>query len=157
MLLTWANPATPNMMWSEMYENIAPQPCIRCGAQSGNVRWEESAPLEQGWTHPSYPFDSWTSQAMLSFCAEAWGGAAESISSHEPSPSGRGGTVADGGSGPGISVFHRPSSALTGTFTPREKVFLRFAKYWILQLRAGMPFVQNDKKGKCRKWHLKSF
>ena len=28
MLLTWANPVTPNMMWSEMYENILPQPCI---------------------------------------------------------------------------------------------------------------------------------
>ena len=65
-------------------------------------------------------------------------------SSHEPSPSGRGGTFADGGWGPGIRVFHRPSSALTGTFSLGEKVFLHFLKQWILQLRAGMPFVQND-------------
>ena len=32
-----------------------------------------------------------------------------------------------------------------GDLLPREKVFLRFLKKWILQLRAGMPFVQNDK------------
>ena len=31
-----------------------------------------------------------------------------------------------------------------GHLLPKEKVFLRFAKHWILQLRAGMPFVQND-------------
>ena len=34
-----------------------------------------------------------------------------------------------------------------GHLLPKEKVFVRFAKHWILQLRAGMPFVQNDKKG----------
>ena len=49
-------------------------------------------------------------------------------------------------------MFHRPSSALAGTFSPREKVFLRFAKHWILQLRAGMPFVQNDKKEAFESW-----
>ena len=32
-----------------------------------------------------------------------------------------------------------------GDLLPREKVFLRFLKQWILQLRAGIPFVQNDK------------
>ena len=79
MLLTWANPVTPNMMWSEMYENIPPHPFIRCGAKAGNLRWEESAPLEHEWTHPSYPFVSWTPQAMLSFCAEPQGGVAESM------------------------------------------------------------------------------
>ena len=64
---------------SEMYENLPPQHCIRCDLQAGNLRWEESAPLEQDWTHPSYPFDSWTPQAMLSFCAEPQGGVAESM------------------------------------------------------------------------------
>ena len=37
------------------------------------------------------------------------------------------------------SIIQRITPAL------REKVFLRFLKQWILQLRAGMPFVQNDK------------
>ena len=31
-----------------------------------------------------------------------------------------------------------------GHLLPREKVFLRFLNQWILQLRAGMLFVQND-------------
>ena len=38
MLLTWSNPATLNIMFSGMFDNIPPQPCIRCGAQAGNVR-----------------------------------------------------------------------------------------------------------------------
>ena len=79
MLLTWANPATPNKMCSEMYENIPPLPCILCVAQAGKVRWEESAALEQDWTLPSSPFDSWIPQAMLSFCAQPQGGVAESM------------------------------------------------------------------------------
>jgi len=79
MLLTWANPATLNIMWSEMFDNLPPQFCIRCGAQAGNLRWEESASLEQDWTLSSYSFDSWTPQAMLSFCAKTWGGVAESM------------------------------------------------------------------------------
>ena len=70
MLLTCSNPATPNIMSLEMYENILPQPFIRSGAEAGNLRWEESAPLEQDWTHPSSLFDSWTPQAMLSFCVQ---------------------------------------------------------------------------------------
>ena len=79
MLLTRVNPATPNKMWLVMYENIPPQPCIRCGMQAGKVRWEESAALEQDWTLPSSPFDSWIPQAMLSFCAQPQGGVAESM------------------------------------------------------------------------------
>ena len=41
---------------------------------------------------------------------------------------------------------HFPSPLIRpdGHLLPREKVFLRFLKQWILQLRAGMPFVQND-------------
>ncbi len=31
-----------------------------------------------------------------------------------------------------------------GHLIPRDKVFLRFLLQWILQLRAGTPFVQND-------------
>ena len=38
------------------------------------------------------------------------------------------------------NALHPPGRVLL----PREKVFLRFAKYWILQLRAGMTFLQND-------------
>ena len=40
---------------------------------------------------------------------------------------------------------HSPLIRPDGHLLPREKVFLRFLKQWILQLRAGMPFVQNDK------------
>ena len=44
-------------------------------------------------------------------------------------------------------VEHFPPALIRpdGHLLPREKVFLRFLKQWILQLRAGMPFVQNDK------------
>jgi hypothetical protein len=40
--------------------------------------------------------------------------------------------------------FPPPLIRPDGHLLPREKVFLRFLKQWILQLRAGMPFVQND-------------
>ena len=81
---------------------------------------------------------------MLSFCVETWGGVAESMIQQRTFALLERGAVLDGGWGPGIRVFHHPSSALTGTFSLGEKVFLHFLKQWILQLRAGMPFVQND-------------
>ena len=45
----------------------------------------------------------------------------------------------------GEEHFSPPLIRPDGHLLPREKVFLRFLKQWILQLRAGMPFVQNDK------------
>ena len=144
MLLTWANPATLNIMWSEMYENLPPQHYIRCDLQAGNLRWEESAPLEQDWTQPLYPFDSWNPQAMLSFCAKTWGGVAESMI--EPW------TLALLERGDRLGRWVRAwnpcvSPSLIrpdGHLLPKGEGFHRFAKHWILQLRAGMPFVQND-------------
>ena len=113
--------------------------------QAGNARRSESTPQAQDWTLPLFSFNSKTSPPILSFCAEPKVESQNPSSKEYPPPSGRGGTVADEGWGPWKSTFPHPSSALTDTFSlSREKVFLRCFIQWILQLRAGMPFVQND-------------
>ena len=81
---------------------------------------------------------------MPSFCAKPRGGVAESIiqriipALREREDRRRRWERA------GVEHFPPPFIRLEGHLLPREKVFLRFLKQWILQLRAGMPFVQND-------------
>jgi len=81
---------------------------------------------------------------MLSFCAEPQGGVAESIIQRitlalRERRDDRRRWVRAGG-----EHFPPPLNRPDGHLLPREKVFLRFLKQWILQLRAGMPSVQND-------------
>ena len=66
------NPATSHDVI--MYENINPVFDSVCQATSG-----EQNLFNKNRTDPSSPFDSWTPQAMLSFCAEPQGGVAESM------------------------------------------------------------------------------
>ena len=81
---------------------------------------------------------------MLSFCAEPKGEVAESIIQRitlallERRYDRRWWVRAGG------EYFPPPLNRPDGHVIPREKVFLRFLLQWILQLRAGTPFVQND-------------
>ena len=115
-----------------------PNPLYATGAQQGNASWLVSDPQEQDWKLSLFSFDSQKFPPMLSFCAEPNGEVAESII-------------------PGITLVLRDSGVLLrrwlrfgeeplfniphpswhGPLIAREKVFLRFLKQWILQLRAS--------------------
>ena len=82
---------------------------------------------------------------MSSFCAKPQGGVAESIIQRIIPALRERGDRRRRSVRTGIEHFPPPLIRPDGHLLPREKVFLRFLKKWILQLRAGMPFVQNDK------------
>ena len=54
-------------------------PLSLCGAKTVNDNWEESVPQEHDWPLLSFRHEPWTSPTMLSFCAPALCGVAESI------------------------------------------------------------------------------
>ena len=82
---------------------------------------------------------------MPSFCAKPQGGVAESIIQRITPALREMGNRRRRWVRAGVEHFSPPLIRPDGHLLPREKVFLRFLKQWILQLRAGMPFVQNDK------------
>ena len=82
---------------------------------------------------------------MPSFCAESQGGVAGSIIQRITPALLERGDRRRRWVRAGVEHFPPPLIRPDGHLLPREKVFLRFLKQWILQLRAGMPFVQNDK------------
>ncbi|MEL0179358.1 MAG: hypothetical protein ACO3OL_06905 [bacterium] len=82
---------------------------------------------------------------MPSFCAKPQGGVAESIIQRITPALREMGDRRRRSVRAGVEHFPPPLIRPDGHLLPREKVFLRFLKQWILQLRAGMPFVQNDK------------
>ena len=90
------------------------------------------------------PSETWILPAIPSFCAQPQGGVAESIIQGITFTL-REGAVSEGWVRAGEEHFRPLLIRPDGHLRPREKVFLRFLKEWILQLRAGMPFVQNDK------------
>ena len=122
-----------------------PSPLSLCGAQTGNGSSEESAPQEQDRTLPSFRNEPWTSPTMPSFCAQPQGGVAESIIESMTL------SLRDRGDRRRRWVrtwnqcFPPPLIRPDGHLLPREIFFLRILKQWILQLRAKVPFVQNDK------------
>ena len=80
---------------------------------------------------------------MPSFCAQPQGGVAESIIQ------GINFTLREGGRlrrwvRAGEEHFRPLLIRPDGHLLPREKVFLRILKQWILKLRAVMHFMQND-------------
>ena len=82
---------------------------------------------------------------MPSFCAKPQGGFAESIIQRITPALRERGDRRRRWVRTGVEHFPTPLIRPDGHLLAWEKVFLRFLKQWILQLRAGMPFVQNDK------------
>jgi len=81
---------------------------------------------------------------MLSFCAQPQGGVAESIISRITLALRERGDRRRRWVRAVEEHFPPPLIRPDGHLLPREMVFLCFLKQWILQLRARMPFVQND-------------
>ena len=81
---------------------------------------------------------------MPSFCAQPQGGVAESIIQGITFTL-REGAVSEGWVRAGEEHFRPLLIRPDGHHLPWEKVFFRILKQWILQLRAKVPFVQNDK------------
>ena len=89
------------------------------------------------------PSETWILPAIPSFCVQPQGGVAESIIQGITFTL-REGAVSEGWVRAGEEHFRPLLIRPDGHLLPRDIVFLRFLKQWILQLRARILSLQND-------------